>query len=231
MWRAFPRFNRNECSRTRRILSGYMDRCLNPEDRHVVDEHLRACQGCREELESLRATVTLLRRLPEVTPSRSFAVTPVAPVPSRGLPGPAPCHGWSRPAAGAGVCRGLNGFVPAESLLQWQSGADTLDFGSVGIAEEGESYWVVSGVKNSIDPQSETPVDVELVVPDGSDNVCAAVTLPDRQWGRSVGRESGSYEMPRLAVTESEGEADAGEKRMSTKWCSLRCPTEPLRHQ
>ncbi len=118
MWRAFRRFKKDECSRTRGMLSGYMDRRLNPEELARVEEHLRTCQGCREELESLRATVALLHRLPEVTPSRSFAVAPVAPVPGRrALRGHALCHGWSRLAAGAGVCRGPDGSVPAESLL------------------------------------------------------------------------------------------------------------------
>jgi hypothetical protein len=59
-----------------------------------------------------------------------------------------------------------------------QFGADTLDFGTAGTAEEGESYWVVSGVKNSVDPVTESVENttVSLVVPDGSDNVYAAVT-------------------------------------------------------
>ena len=83
MWRAFRRSEKNECSKTRDLLSGYMDQRLNPEEVAHVEGHLGTCPGCREEMESLRATVALLHRLPEVTPSRSFAVSPVRPLPGR----------------------------------------------------------------------------------------------------------------------------------------------------
>ncbi len=36
-----------------------------------------------------------------------------------------------------------------------------------------EAYWTVDGVRNSVDSDAETPV--RLVVPDGTDNACAAV--------------------------------------------------------
>ncbi len=83
MWRAFRRSKKDRCSGTRGALSGYVDGHLNPEEEARIEEHLNTCRGCREDLESLRATVALLRSLPEVTPSRSFAVAPVKPLPGR----------------------------------------------------------------------------------------------------------------------------------------------------
>ncbi len=210
MWQAFRRFKKDECSRTRAMLSGYMDRRLNPEELTRVEEHLRTCQGCREELESLRATVALLHRLPEVTPSRSFAVAPVKPVPGRRA-----LRGLRFATAGAAVLLVLAFAADRTDLFQQnpfsnpQFGPSTLDFGSARTSEEGESYWVVSGVKNSVDPQSETPVDVDLVVPDGSDNVYVAVrslTYDGVIYGTV---EAVPDETLQLVVTESASEADA----------------------
>ena len=176
MWQAFRKSKKNECLRTRDVFSGYMDRRLSPEEMARAEEHLNTCQGCREELESLRATVALLRRLPEVTPSRSFALAPVKPLPGRRV---LPALRFA--AAGAALLLVLafaadwTGLFEDGMLSSQQFGASTLDFGDSRTSEEGESYWVVSGEKNTVDPQSETPVDVDLVVPDSTDNVYVAV--------------------------------------------------------
>lgn len=178
MWRAFPRFKKDECSRTRGMLSGYIDQRLNSEELTQVEEHIQTCQGCREELESLRATVALLHRLPEVTPSRSFTVAPVKP-----LPGRRALWGLRFATAGAAVLLVVAFAADRTNLFQQnpfhsqQFDSANLDFGSSRSSEEGDSYWVVSGVKYDADVQSETPVDVDLVVPDGSDNVYAAITF------------------------------------------------------
>lgn len=53
-------------------LSLYLDRQLDPADKVKVESHLNACQACREDLESLRATVAALKRLAAVSPARPF---------------------------------------------------------------------------------------------------------------------------------------------------------------
>lgn len=82
MWR-FPSISlrKDKCRQTGAVLSAYLDQQLGLQERTEVDRHLKACQGCREELESLRATVQLLRRVPQASPSRSFAVTEARPLP------------------------------------------------------------------------------------------------------------------------------------------------------
>jgi len=113
------------------MLSGYIDRRLNPEELTQVEEHLRTCQGCREEQESLRATVVLLHRLPEVTPSRSFAVAPVKP-----LPGRRALRGLRFATAGAAVLLVLafaadwTDFFKKNPSSMPQFGPSTLAFGS-----------------------------------------------------------------------------------------------------
>ena len=52
-------------SEIRARLSDYLERDLNPEDRSRIERHLEACAPCGSELRELRATVSLLRRLPE----------------------------------------------------------------------------------------------------------------------------------------------------------------------
>jgi len=198
MWRAFRRSEKDECSKTRELLSGYMDQHLNPGEVAHVEGHLRTCPGCREELESLRATVALLHRLPEVTPSRSFAVAPVRPLPGRrALPA-------LRFATAGVVLLLVLAFAVDQTNLFHAGDPSTLSFGPAVTSEEEEAYWLVPGVRNSVDPDSETPV--ELVVPDQTDNVYTAVNSLATDgvvWGAM---ERGAGSVPQLVLTEGEEE-------------------------
>ena len=60
--------------RLRELLSAYVDGQVSASEASRVQEHLAACAECRRELEALRATVSLLRSLPQVQSSRSFAL-------------------------------------------------------------------------------------------------------------------------------------------------------------
>lgn len=205
MWRAFRRSEKDECSKARELLFGYMDQRLSPEEVARVEGHLRTCLRCREELVSLRAMVALLHRLPEVTPSRSFAVAPVRPVPGRRA-----LTALRFATAGAVLLLVLAFAADRTELFKDgmlsspQYGPSTLDFGSTGSSEEGEPYWLVSGVRNSIDLQSETPV--ELVVPDHTDNVDAAVTSLATDGVVYGAMESGPHEVLQLVLMEAESE-------------------------
>ena len=198
MWRAFRRSEKDECSKTRELLSGYTDRRLNPEDAGRVEGHLRTCLGCREELESLRATVALLHRLPEVMPSRSFAVAPVRPLAGRrALPA-------LRFATAGVVLLLVLAFAVDQTNVVERKGQTGSYLGMASKSEGDESYWLVPGVRNSVDPDSETPV--ELVVPDQTDNVYTAVNSLATDgvvWGAM---ERGAGSVPQLVLTEGEEE-------------------------
>jgi hypothetical protein len=78
------------------MLSEYIDNSLNSEDKSFIERHLETCEACSKELESLRMTVQLLHRVPEVSVPRSFTVT--VPEPRRESAfGPSSLR-WLRPA-------------------------------------------------------------------------------------------------------------------------------------
>ncbi len=64
-------------------LSEYLDGRLQGSALARVDQQLTACQLCREELESLRSTITMLQELPQEAPRRSFVMTAPPPMPAR----------------------------------------------------------------------------------------------------------------------------------------------------
>ena len=72
---------KSECQIVQGQLSPYIDEQLKPADRERVESHLEGCRACLGELESLRATVNLLRRVAMVSPPRSFAVAEAAVIP------------------------------------------------------------------------------------------------------------------------------------------------------
>jgi hypothetical protein len=64
-------------------LSSLVDQRLEPAEQASARAHLATCAGCRADYENLRATVGLLRGLPDLDPPRSFKlpekVTPLRP--------------------------------------------------------------------------------------------------------------------------------------------------------
>ena len=73
----------------RALLSSYIDGEVSAAEGRRVEEHLTGCDECAAELESLRATMALLRRMPMLETPRSYALTPAdaeAAAPQRRLP-------------------------------------------------------------------------------------------------------------------------------------------------
>ena len=70
-------FNRGH-GRFLEMLSDHVDGELPEAERIALEAHLQGCDSCTEELESLRATVQLLQRMPEVEAPRSFRIAPAA---------------------------------------------------------------------------------------------------------------------------------------------------------
>lgn len=85
-------WRRSKCERIREMFSPYIDEQLSPLERDMVRCHLEVCEDCRRELESLKLTVDLLRRLPPAPLPRSFALArPVEARPKM------PTFTWLRP--------------------------------------------------------------------------------------------------------------------------------------
>jgi len=70
---------KSECQKARGLLSPYIDQQLSTSERLLVEDHLAKCALCSGELESLRAMVNLLHRVPVGSPPRSFALAEVEP--------------------------------------------------------------------------------------------------------------------------------------------------------
>jgi anti-sigma factor RsiW len=67
-------FYKTECSKTRERLASYLDGELDDGEREGLELHLESCRSCREEYDSLRQTVSLLRQMPEVSSERIFRI-------------------------------------------------------------------------------------------------------------------------------------------------------------
>ncbi len=67
---------RTSKTRRRELLSAYLDGRLTPNERAEAERLLAHSEEARRELESLRATVALLRQALPVEPRRSFTLTP-----------------------------------------------------------------------------------------------------------------------------------------------------------
>lgn len=70
---------KSECQKVKGMLSPYIDRQLTSSEQGLVEAHLERCEACRRELESLRAVVDLVHRVPLVSPPSSFAIAEVVP--------------------------------------------------------------------------------------------------------------------------------------------------------
>lgn len=171
MWWPSRRSRKNRCLGTRRVLSAYMDGRLSAEEKAPVVDHLSTCQACREELESLRATVSLLRQLPEVAPAKHFTVAPLKPLPYRRA------FAALRLATAAAVVLLVAAIaVDWAGVLEQRSPRDTYFVPASSSCESDADYWLVPGVRNDIiDSANVKATTVNLVVPDGSDNIAASV--------------------------------------------------------
>ena len=69
-------------------LSAYLDGQISEADAARIDQRLAQCADCRQELDALRSTVSLLQEMPELTLPRSFI-----------MPGPPPAPLAIRPQA------------------------------------------------------------------------------------------------------------------------------------
>ena len=63
--------------RLRTLLSSYVDGRVSPAETARVESHLSRCEECQRDLDNMRATVGLLRAMPDLQPSLSFYMTAV----------------------------------------------------------------------------------------------------------------------------------------------------------
>jgi DNA-binding FrmR family transcriptional regulator len=57
-----------ECKDIHKRLSAYIERAVSPQQKTVIDKHLKQCKRCRQALADLKRTIDYVRRLEEVEP-------------------------------------------------------------------------------------------------------------------------------------------------------------------
>jgi len=101
-------------SEIRAHLSEYLERDLDPDRRSRIAAHLESCAACQGELQELRSTISLLRRLPEPGHPRGLADAVLARV-AQDARGPARVHRLvlrlSEPRFAAALAAGIAGLL------------------------------------------------------------------------------------------------------------------------
>ena len=110
--------------RLRDQLSAYMDGELRGAAVERLEKHLAGCEGCRLELEQLRATVAALHDIPEVQAPRSFALS-------------AERAAWRRPQTRAAVPLALGVRLAAAGVAVALAAVFVVDLG--GLAGDNEA--------------------------------------------------------------------------------------------
>jgi anti-sigma factor RsiW len=57
-----------ECDNIREKLSSYIDGIIPPEERMLIDEHLKTCERCNESLADLKKTLEYVQNLEDIEP-------------------------------------------------------------------------------------------------------------------------------------------------------------------
>ena len=150
-------------------LSEYLDDLLPGGRQRRVARHLDGCERCRVELDSLRMTVGLLQRMPQVEPSRTFvfAAPPLVERPPRLQSAP----NWALAAAGASLALLLAVLVSADM-------AGVLQGDGEGVSQESVSTMAMDEVPPAAAPIAEVAAAPAPSPPAGSAPVAAAAATP-----------------------------------------------------
>jgi len=81
----FKRFKETQCDKMQKLLTAYIDGQLSLPEQEMVEQHLKVCQNCQAELDSLRETVNLLHRMPMASPRCSFVISKAKLAPRRSV--------------------------------------------------------------------------------------------------------------------------------------------------
>jgi hypothetical protein len=57
-----------ECTEIKKRLSAYLEKAVSPQQRTLIDEHLKGCRKCRRALADLKKTIRYVQKLEEVEP-------------------------------------------------------------------------------------------------------------------------------------------------------------------
>jgi hypothetical protein len=177
--------------RLQTLLSSYVDAQVTPAEAARVESHLTGCEECQRDLDNMRATVGLLRAMPELQPSRSFYLT-AEPEPIR--------RSWAVQWGGT-----LATAAAAAVFITLIAGDMTGLFEQTGL-----------GVRNEATSDASTAVQAELAVTadDAADApvmAAAAIAEPETESVAAPQAASASAQDDSASSAEAPASADMGE--------------------
>lgn len=167
------------------MLSAYLDDALTAVERTNLERRLAADPHLRAELESLRVTRSLLRRLPQASPPRSFTIDPaMMPQLQRQAP-----SGWLVP-----LSSGLAGLVLVliaglQFLTASASAPESVARGSFSLATAPSLMVQLEAAPTSLPATSDTSAVAAAVEP--TVEAGAAVATVETQGGSASANRSG----------------------------------------
>ncbi|MCH7620828.1 MAG: hypothetical protein IH870_02915 [Chloroflexi bacterium] len=216
-------FNRHRHLRPE-ILSEYLDGRLDQRHQELVARRLADCPACREELNTLQATVSALQSLPDLPLPRSFTL-PTAPspdYPAELIRQPTPLvmklPGWAYGSAAslAGLALALMLSAEAAGLASpasFQETAATADPGDVPVAQEAqvEAQVAVPEMADQAAAPAESPPESQAATP--SLHALRAKPAPTPEAATEIGETLRAAKSlaepagpaPEMAMTESQG--------------------------
>ena len=218
-------FNRHRHLRPE-ILSEYLDGRLDQRHQELVARRLAGCPACREELNTLQATVSALQNLPDLPLPRSFTL-PIAPSPdypanlTRAPAPPAPLimklPGWAYGGAAslAGLALALMLSAEASGLASPASFQATAAPPGAAVAKEPQ---IEAQIKAKVEAPAAAPVGSQATTPPQVAQRAAQAPAPEAaaETGDSAlaAQSQGEPADPALemamAMAESQGAAESG---------------------
>ena len=139
-------------------LSAHLDGMTSATEQEYVEHHLAGCDSCREELESLRQTVGLLRRVPVESPRRSFILAEAPWAPADPKPWRMPAWGYVAATSAAALVfavllsADLTGSLAGDAAVPDPSGSAA------------QTSAPVSSTASALEPAGEQEAEVEEAI-------------------------------------------------------------------
>jgi hypothetical protein len=203
-------------------LSAFIDGELSADERSSAGAHLSTCQKCQDELQSLRATTTLMRSLPEIRPARSFQLGPEYAEQARGAAG----SNWlsrmlelmpALRAATAAVALLLVVVVAGDVLTNTDGGNQAQEQSAV--TTNSTSTTLAQGFAPTVAIPTNTPSDTIMMESEAptepasqSDNAAPAGAAAEKE-STEASEESAAQEDTQVSAAQAEDSGEADESR------------------
>jgi len=137
------------CREVRQLLGVYVVGAIDPAERTVVDEHLRECQACRDELAGLAGLPAMLSRVPVADVER-FSFAP-SQLPEQAEPSPELLNSLLRKVASRRRTRMWRGIAAVAAAAVIAAGGTAAVLGLTGSGASHGRVWSAASGMNPAD--------------------------------------------------------------------------------